>query len=92
MTIAQAEVAIKFTTIPQIRRLPQSRVAFKLKTPAGLVFNINIKEKTWNKAEAFMREHTNWVGNVKGSLETSSKFGLEIANAGLQVYEKKGKS
>ena len=91
MTIAQAEVALKFTTVPKVRRLPQSRVEFKLKTPTGLVFNVNIKEKTWNKAEAFMQEHDNWVGNVKGRLESSSTSGLEIADAGLQVYEKKNK-
>ena len=91
MTEARAEIALKFSTIPQVREVPNGRVEFDLTAPNGVVFTANIKKKTWRKSEASMREYNHWVASVGGKLGNPTASGFELADAGLQVYEKKPK-
>ena len=91
MTEARAEIALKFTTIPKVREVPNGRVEFDLTAPNGVVFTANIKRKTWRKSEASMREYEHWVASVGGKLGNPTASGFELADAGLQVYEKKPK-
>ena len=91
MTEARAEIALKFSTIPQVRDIPNGRVEFDLTAPNGVVFTANIKRKTWKKSEASMRELEHWVASVGGKLGNPTSSGFELEGAGLQVYEKKPK-
>ncbi len=91
MTEARAEIALKFSTIPQVREIPNGRVEFNLTAPNGVVFTANIKRKTWKKSEAAMRELEHWVASVGGKLGKPTSSGFELTDAGLQVYEKKPK-
>ncbi len=91
MTEARAEITLKFNTIPEVRTLPKSRVKFYLKATNGVVFTVNIKGKSWRKAEASMKEFPEWVAMVGGKLGAPTSNGFEVEGAGLQVFEKKPK-
>ncbi len=89
MTDARAEITLKFNTIPEVRELPKGRVEFYLKATNGVVFTVNIKGKSWRKAEASMKEFPSFVAMVGGKLGAPTSNGFELEGAGLQVFEKK---
>ena len=91
MTEARAEITLKFNTIPEVRELPKGRVEFYLKAQSGVVFTVNIKGKSWRKASENMQQFSNWVAAVGGKLGNPTPSGFEVADAGLQVFEKKAK-
>ncbi len=91
MTEARAEITLKFNTIPEVRTLPKSRIEFDLVAPNGVVFTVNIKGKSWRKASENMQQFSNWVAAVGGKLGNPTPSGFEVADAGLQVFEKKAK-
>ena len=91
VTEAKAEITLKFNIIPQINPLPQGRVEFHLKDASGLVFTVNIKGKSWRKAEAAMKNFPQWVAAVGGKLGAPTTNGFQLESAGLQVFEKKPK-
>ncbi|MGK7873504.1 MAG: hypothetical protein AB4426_09370 [Xenococcaceae cyanobacterium] len=91
MTEARAEITLKFNTIPEVRTLPKGRVEFYMLAPNGVVFTVNIKGKSWRKAEASMKQFSDWVAMVGGKLGDPTPKGFEVKDAGLQVFEKKPK-
>lgn len=91
MTEARVDLTLKFSTVPQVREVAGGRAEFELTAANGVVFTVNIKGKSWRKAEASMQEYDNWVAAVGGKLGNPTKSGFEVDGAGLQVYEKKPK-
>ena len=91
MNEARAEVALKFNAIPQVQEIDKGRVELKLTTPNGTVFTIDLKAKTWRKAEKSMQEYAEWVGSVSGKLGAKTDDGFALDGAGIQVFEKKPK-
>lgn len=87
MTLARAEITLKFTTIPKVRCADNKRVEFDLATDKGVVFTVNIKAKSWRSALKKMEEMDDWIAVVKGKLGQPCERGFFLAEAGLQVFE-----
>ena len=87
MTLARAEITLKFNTIPKVREAANKRVEFDLATDKGVVFTVNIKAKSWRSALKKMEEMDDWIAAVKGKLGQPSERGFFLTEAGLQVFE-----
>ena len=87
MTLARAEITLKFNTIPKVREAANKRVEFDLATDKGVVFTVNIKAKSWRSALKEMEEMDDWIAAVKGKLGQPCERGFFLTEAGLQVFE-----
>ncbi len=53
----------------------------------GINFTAILNPKSWKKAEANVAQFTEWSGVISGKLGKTEQ-GLEIINAGIQIFEK----
>ena len=90
MSRAKSEIVLKFSELPQAKPLPDKKVGVELTDQNGIAFTAILNAKSWRKAEANAAEFEMWAGAISGKLSQGSQ-GLEIADAGIQIFEKKSK-
>ena len=90
MSTAKSEIVLKFSELPQAKPLPDKKVGVELTDQNGIAFTAILNAKSWRKAEANAAEFEMWAGAISGKLSQGSQ-GLEIADAGIQIFEKKPK-
>jgi hypothetical protein len=91
MTSAKSEIVLKFSEMPIAKPLPDKKVGVELIDQNGIEFTAILNAKSWRKAEASAAEFEMWAGAISGKLSKGSQ-GLEIVDAGIQVFEKKPKA
>jgi hypothetical protein len=87
---AKSEIVLKFSELPQAKSLPDKKVGVELIDQNGIAFTAILNAKSWRKAEANAMEFEMWAGAISGKLGKGSQ-GLEIVDAGIQIFEKKPK-
>ncbi len=82
------QLACKINQLPPARTLPDGRAEFFLDDGQRLL-TVRMKQKTFKK----LKEHgfTSWVATISGTLGGMTETGFELANASVQVFEKKEK-
>ena len=91
MTQARSEITIKFSgSLPPATPIEGKKVEIELTDQNGITFTAQINAKSWRKAEASVAEFADWAGMVSGKLGRTDN-GLEILDAGIQIFEKKPK-
>jgi len=91
MLQARSEVTIKFNgELPPAKAVEGKKVEVELTDQNGITFTAQINGKSWRKAEASVAEFADWAGMVSGKLGRTDN-GLEILDAGVQIFEKKPK-
>lgn len=91
MTSAKSEIVLKFSELPTAKPLPDKKVGVELTDQNGIEFTAILNAKSWRKAEASAAGFEMWAGAISGKLGKGS-HGLEIVDAGIQVFEKKPKA
>jgi hypothetical protein len=88
---ARSEVTIKFSgALPAATPVEGKKVQLELTDQNGITFTTQVNAKSWRKAEASVAEFADWAGMISGKLGRTDK-GLEILDAGIQIFEKKPK-
>lgn len=90
MSTAKSEIVLKFSELPQAKPLPDKKVGVELTDQNGIAFTAILNGKSWRKAEANAAGFEMWGGAISGKLSKGSQ-GLEIVDAGIQIFEKKPK-
>lgn len=90
MSTAKSEIVLKFSELPQAKPLPDKKVGVELTDQNGIAFTAILNAKSWRKAEANAAGFEMWAGAISGKLSKGSQ-GLEIVDAGVQIFEKKQK-
>ena len=90
MSTAKSEIVLKFAELPQAKPLPDKKVGVELTDQNGIAFTAILNGKSWRKAEANAAGFEMWGGAISGKLSKGSQ-GLEIVDAGIQIFEKKPK-
>jgi hypothetical protein len=90
MPTAKSEIVLKFSELPQAKPLPDKKVGVELTDQNGIAFTAILNAKSWRKAEANAAGFEMWAGAISGKLGKGSQ-GLEIVDAGIQIFEKKPK-
>ncbi len=85
---AKVQLACKINQLPPERTLPDGRSEFFL-NDGERILTVRMKQKTFKK----LKEHgfENWVATISGTLGEVTETGFELANASVQVFEKKEK-
>lgn len=85
---AKVQLACKINQVPPTRTLPDGRMEFFL-NDGERILTVRMKQKTFKK----LKEHgfTSWVATISGTLGEITETGFELANASVQVFEKKEK-
>ena len=91
MPSAKSEIVLKFSELPQAKPLPDKKVEVELTDQNGIAFTAILNAKSWRKAEANAAGFEMWAGAISGKLGKGSQ-GLEIVDAGIQIFEKKPKT
>ncbi len=90
MSSAKSEIVLKFSELPKAKSLPDKKVGIELTDQNGIAFSVILNGKSWRKAEANAAGFEMWAGAISGKLGKGSQ-GLEIVDAGIQIFEKKPK-
>ncbi len=90
MSSAKSEIVLKFSELPRAKPLPDKKVGVELTDQNGIAFTAILNAKSWRKAEANVAAFEMWAGAISGKLSKSNQ-GLEIVDAGIQIFEKKPK-
>ena len=86
----RAEVTVKFNEVPPVRE-DKDGIALELDCGEGWIITARLRPKSWRKALAAMEEYPQWVAAITGKLGRRTPHGLMLADAGIQVFEKKPK-
>lgn len=87
----KSEVVVKISgALPQATPAPNKKVQVEVTDQNGINFTAIINGKSWKKAEASVTQFADWAGAISGKLGKTEQ-GLEIVDAGIQIFEKKPK-
>ncbi|BAZ18755.1 hypothetical protein NIES4071_106400 (plasmid) [Calothrix sp. NIES-4071] len=87
----KSEVVVKISgALPQATPAPNKKVQVEVTDQNGINFTAVINGKSWKKAEANVAQFADWAGAISGKLGKTEQ-GLEIIDAGIQIFEKKPK-
>ena len=91
MTLAKSEITIKFSELPVAKDLPDKKVQLEFTDQNGLTFTAIVNGKGWRKASTQATEFESWGGVVSGKLG-KTELGLQVVEAGIQIFEKVAKA
>jgi sRNA-binding protein len=89
---AKLEVTLKFTTLPNATPLGQDKVMFALKAQDGQYITIEVSNKVWNKLKKAHEDWPAWMAALSGTMGQRTEQGFQLANPGLQVFERQPKT
>lgn len=85
----RSEVTIKINgSLPPAAPTPNKKVQIEITDQNGINFTVILNPKSWKKAEASVAQFADWSGMISGKLGKTEQ-GLEIIDAGIQIFEKK---
>ncbi|MEM1395506.1 MAG: hypothetical protein AAGG00_19910 [Cyanobacteria bacterium P01_H01_bin.150] len=93
-TMAKIEVTVKFSELPEAEPAENKKVKLYFVDDNSNKYSSLINKKSWNKAvkriEEISANEGDWIGAVAGVLVVEEGQ-FTVANAGIQVFEKKKK-
>jgi hypothetical protein len=90
-TSAKISLTCKLNQVPAHRELADKRIEFFLKDgDSDRIFTVQMKPKVFKK----LTDHgfADWVAAITGEIGPATETGFELANAAVQVFEKKLKA
>jgi hypothetical protein len=97
LTTARIELSAKFYEIPTSAVEKPDGVTIRLASDTGTAVYFTVKPKTWRKFKesvaAILENNPSaqWVAAAAGKMGAVDGRGIEVVNAGIQIFEKKPK-
>lgn len=90
MTPGKLDITVKINTFPEARTIENNWKEFDVDCE-GVQATIKIKPKQFKKLEQAKENYPMWVAAISGKMGEFNHSGFTIAQASIQVFEKKPK-
>jgi hypothetical protein len=91
MTVTgKLELTIKINELPNAATIENGWKSFEIDCD-GRIVSVTVKPKVWKKLEDAQANFPMWVGAIAGKMGQSTEKGFVLAEANIQVFEKKPK-
>ena len=87
---ARLEITLKFTEIPETVPGPNGWKTIALDA-GGRIVRATVRPKMWSKLEEAAKAWPQWTAVLRGKLGAMTADGFELADPGLDVFERKEK-
>ena len=84
------ELTIKITELPDAATVENGWKSFEVDCE-GQIISVTVKPKVWKKLEDAQADFPLWVAAIAGKMGQSTEKGFVLAEANIQVFEKKPK-
>ena len=84
------ELTIKITELPDAATVENDWKSFEVDCE-GQIISVTVKPKIWKKLEDAQANFPLWVAAIAGKMGQSTAKGFVLAEANIQVFEKKPK-
>jgi len=84
------ELTIKITELPDAATVENGWKSFEVDCE-GQIISVTVKPKVWKKLEDAQANFPLWVAAIVGKMGQSTEKGFVLAEANIQVFEKKPK-
>jgi len=82
------ELTIKITELPDAATVENGWKSFEVDCE-GQIISVTVKPKVWKKLEDAQANGPLWVAAIAGKMGQSTEKGFVLAEANIQVFEKK---
>ena len=91
MTVSgKLELTIKINELPKVATVENGAKSFEVDCD-GRIVSVTIKPKVWKKLEDAQANFPMWVAAIAGKMGQPTEKGFVLAEANIQVFEKKPK-
>ncbi len=91
MTVTgRLELTIKINELPDATTVENNWKSFEVDCD-GKIISITVRPKVWKKLEDAQANYPMWVAAIAGKMGKSTDKGFVLAEANIQVFEKKPK-
>ena len=87
--IGKLELTIKINTLPEVK-LASGHCHFQIDCD-GIVFQVSVTQKQWNKLESASKAYAQWVAALAGKLGAATADGFVLDEPNIQVFERSSK-
>ena len=91
MTVSgKLELTIKISELPNANTVENGWKSFEIDCD-GQIVSVTVKPKVWKKLEDAQTNFPMWVAAIAGKMGQPTEKGFVLAEASIQVFEKKPK-